>query len=125
MYYDPKVLTYNSVGNLAGILWSDAPNAGPQNAGVRYEFTDYLVGVYHDHSGARISDLFPAAQNVNFKWTFVQGNWGQGAAGAIRFSRFDQHEPRSEGAVKFLGYFGSDPLALSKTSKTNCLSDAQ
>lgn len=114
-YNDSRVLQPDS------LTWSDAPNLAPSlfhrlaNFGTTLEFSDYLVGVYADHTGVRISDVYPDAQNVNFQWTFTQGLWG-GTSGNLRFDAFGPPEPGSEGSVNFLGYFGSDPNQLSPIS---------
>jgi hypothetical protein len=120
MYNDPRIFVYGSTGEISGLYWSDAPNLGPNNAGTRLTFVGYLVGVKSDHSGARISEQFPDAKNVNFSWTFTQGAWGSGSRELIRFSNFNEREPRSKGAVRFLGFFENDPARVSSTSGTPC-----
>jgi hypothetical protein len=112
MYDDDNVLASDPSGRLIGLRWGDAPNIGPKNAGVVVAFTDYLVGVYSDHRGEKISDRFPNAQNVNFAWTLRQGHWGMNPHGRVQFARFDQREPGSKASVTFLGRFGSDPTVL-------------
>jgi len=120
LYDDPSILLSDPQGTAIGLVWRDAPNLSSQNIGVTLSFSDYLVGVYADHTGARISDLFPGAQNVNFKWTFKQGHWGKKGPDLFRFARFDQREPGSKGSVRFLGYFGSDASFLAVTSGRSC-----
>ena len=120
LYNNPSIFTFDASGAAIGLNWRDAPNLGPQNAGVTLTFTDYLVGVYADHTGVRISQAFPNTQNVNFVWTFTQGAWGANAPSLMRFARFDQSERGSDGSVQFLGYFGSDPCHLSPTGGNTC-----
>jgi len=119
-YDNPAVLISGFLGEPIGLRWADAPNVGPSNAGVTITFMDYLVGVRSDHSGVRISDAFPNAQNVNFEWSFVQGRWGSDAPDVVRFVGFDKSESDSEEAINFLGYFGSDPNQLAAQQTTSC-----
>jgi len=116
----PNVLISGSLGEPIGLRWADAPHIGPGNAGVTITFMDYLVGVRADHSGVRISEAFPEAQNVNFEWAFVQGQWGTNAPEGVRFAGFDKPEAGAEAAINFLGYFGSDPDQLTVPHATNC-----
>jgi hypothetical protein len=118
MYDDPGVHVFDAEGRDTALEWRDAPNIGPRNAGVTLTFVDYLVGVYSDHSGVRISQAFADAANVNFQWTLTQGAWG--AEPGHRFGRFDQVEPGSEGAITFLGFFGNDADRLTQTTGAAC-----
>ncbi len=107
MYNDPQILTYDRFG------WADRPEIGWINAGTTLTFVDYLVGVYADHTGVRITDLFPDVQNVNFTWQFTQGVFG-GDPGDLKYYDWDgSPTPGSDGSINFLGYFGSDPNVLS------------
>ena len=119
-YDDPSVHVFDSSGRDTALEWRDAPNIGPRNAGVTLTFVDYLVGVYPDHSGVRISAAFADAKNVNFQWTLTQGEWGGQQRDVIRFVGFDAVEPGSQGAIKFLGFFGSDAGRLEETAGAVC-----
>ena len=83
-------------------------------------FVDYLVGVYSDHSGVRVSEALSGAQNVNFTWTFRQGKWGTRRLDRMRFASFDEHDPGSEGAVTFQGFFSQDATTLAATVGISC-----
>ena len=120
LYNNPAILVSDAAAATVGLDWRDAPNLSPANAGVSVSFTDYLVGVYADHTGVRISELYPGAKNVNFDWTFTQGDWGGNAPDLIRFGRFDQSEPGSAGSIVFLGFFGSNSGVLTPTPGNAC-----
>ena len=120
-YDSPNVLITGPSGEAVGFRWADAPNIGPSNAGATLTFTDFLVGVYPDHTGVRISQAFPHAQNVNFTWTFQQGNWGGGTSDTIRFGSFDSSEPGSEGSISVLGYFVGEQGQMILTPIAACM----
>jgi len=118
MYNNPGIYVINPSGQRVGLNWRDAPNMGPRNAGTTLTFIDYLVGVYPDHTGARISQAFPTAQETNFQWRFRQGEWG--AKRHDRSRAPDGIEPGSRGSISFLGFFGNDPGRLSPASANAC-----
>lgn len=114
--------TYNSPDVVSDISmnWQDAPNLGFGRFGTVVNFTDYLVGVYADHTGVRISDLYPDAQNVNFEWSFQQ-NFTPSLSGSDWIDDFTSYvvpEPDSANSSSMLGYFGINPIELSSVSAT-------
>jgi len=118
MYDNPDIYVTNPSAQYVGLNWQDAPNMGPRNAGTVLTFVDYLVGVYPDHTGVRISQAFANAQGTNFEWTFRQGRWG--AKSRDRFRSPGEPEPGSHGSIKFLGYFDADSSQLSPAAANAC-----
>jgi hypothetical protein len=107
---DPRITTSNY------LTWFDKPDINIVNAGAKIQFIDYLVGVYSDHTGVRISDVYPDVQNVNFRWDFTQGLWGGSSGDLQYFDGFGLPDSGSQGSINFLGYFGNDPNVLSPVS---------
>jgi PEP-CTERM motif len=109
---DPGLLVDNNT-TISQLTFHDEPNIGSLNRGITLKFSDYLVGVYADHTGVKISDVYPTATDVNFKWSFTQGFWGGTSTDAeVLASAFDPPDPAADGSIEFLGYFGNDPTQL-------------